>query len=461
MTSWFEEASIRTHSRQPGDFHPSESDWWRLLSLSLTGLSGGTYELQEKDGLVSAPSTNPIDLQITLRKPTVRGRDMILRGKLSFVDAALNYSDYVLLRAIARDNIGRKVDTEKWDNVEKAFWMEEATEDGTTDAFDALNLYLPGSSTSQRAETHVAYSSNARFVRYGKKGRSKALNEGSPASQTEAVNRSADTEFAQKSTTLDLRFELDGLALKLRRNDYVEWVNNSDSTSDFFDYDVSLLRVQIVEVSVSTNSAGDMSFHLSLFRIGLFDLGDHGRIHRERYALRSSEGRARGLRQPCPFSVLTEGYTPSTKRGCDEVEENGKDEAGPQFVVTVDRCPATSAGAIGSQAECQLPKDSKVTIARIVVNYLSVNALIRPFQEIAAFLSCAWATQPGSARPAPTIRDRTSQIYTSTKPNEAKVEASGTPGSSGFQLKLVAHYPRIFFLADESDAHSRALVLRG
>jgi hypothetical protein len=30
-----------------------------------------------------------------------------------------------------------------------------------------------------------------------------------------------------------------------------------------------------------------------------------------------------------------------------------------------------------------------------------------------------------------------------------------------FQLKIVAHYPRVFFLADESDEHSRALVLRG
>ena len=459
MKSWFEEARAETQPREPGNYRSEEAEWWRILSFSLTGLSGGVYEYSESDGLFSDPSTKPIDLEVILRKPTVRGRDMVLRGKLSYVDMALNYSDYVLLRAIARDNVGRMVNTENWDNVEKAFWMEEATEDGTTEVSD--DIFFSGSNFAQpkRPDGHVAYSSNARFVRYGTKGRTKGSNDGSSPSRKEVID---NVNPSQKSTTLDLRFELDGLALKLRRNDYTEFVNRRESDVDqVFDYDVSLLRVQIVEVSLSTNATGDMSFHLSLFRLGLFDLGDRGRILRERLSCQSDENRIRWLRQPCPFSVLAEGYTPSNNDGSDGAEVSGSDEGGPQLVVTVDRCPATSAGAIGSHAECQMPKDSKVTIARIVVNYLSVNALIRPFQEIMAFLSCAWPTNNVCTRPVPSIRGGLSRIKITTETEGMKRDNSSIPESSGLQLKLVAHYPRVFFLADESDAHSRALVLRG
>jgi hypothetical protein len=114
--------------------------------------------------------------------------------------------------------------------------------------------------------------------------------------------------------------------------------------------------------------------------------------------------------------------------------------------------PASSAGAIGSLADCELPADSKVTIARIVINYLSCNALIRPFKEIVAFLSYDWPTKSGQARVATgAVSEKVEEV------SDAKAETR----SRGFQLKLVAHYPRVFFLADESDLHSRALVLRG
>jgi hypothetical protein len=86
-----------------------------------------------------------------------------------------------------------------------------------------------------------------------------------------------------------------------------------------------------------------------------------------------------------------------------------------------------------------------------------MNALIRPFKEIVAFLSCEWPTEEGIPRVSPeanTEKDGTAdESEKTTVPDEVL--------SRGFQLKLVAHYPRVFFLADENDPHSRALVLRG
>ena len=166
-------------------------------------------------------------------------------------------------------------------------------------------------------------------------------------------------------------------------------------------------------------------------------------------------------RQPCPFHVLAEGYAPDDEKVASSSRPDGAAD-GPQFVVTVDRCPASSTGVIGSLSDYQLPRDSKVTVARVVVNFLSVNAMIRPFKEIVAFLSCQWPsryshkispTEPGEEKKEINSGVTDDEIETRTTPNRGE--------SRGFQLKLVAHYPRLFFLADEGDPHSRALVLRG
>lgn len=460
INSWFEKAT------SPGKFglvdrEKDQAEWWRMLSLRLTGLSGGLYTRDK-----SSTATKPIDLEIILRKPTVQGRDLSLRGKLSFVDVALKYTDYVILRAVARDNIGRKVDTERWDNIEKAYWMEEERLDGVTqDTSSGLRIDPSNDSTPSGSDVPVAYSSHARFIHYGKrakKGRAIGGSESNDGNQN-AIN--ATSIDAPDSTTLDLRFELDGLSLKLRRDDQVEGVAGMDSISSAFDYDVMLLRVQLVEVSVNTNAERDLSFHLSLFRIGLFDLGDRGRLTRERYLdclAPKDEGdrrrKRRELRSPCPFSVLVEGYSPSKNSAGSSQTRDDDSDSEPQLVVTVDRCPASSAGAIGALTDSGLPDDSKVTVAKVVINYLSVNALIRPFQEIAAFLSCSWPTQKVSVE-SPGKRDSLADPH--VKDANARGVKSIPSTSGGFQLKLVAHYPRIFFLADESDPHSRALVLRG
>ena len=460
LRSWFEAVITPLNSGIKTFDSDAETEWWRVLSLGITGFCGGVWrEETDFNGLSSA--TDPIDLEIVLRKPTVRGRELSLRGKLSSVNLTLKYSDYVLVRAIARDNIGRKGDAERWDNVEKAYWLEEdQVDDAAGGSRDIHSLEIPGSS-SKSTENRVAYSSNARFIRYGKGGkRAQKIEHSDMLNSSESGFKVKETS-EKANTNMNMQFELGGLSLKLRRDDEVE-VGDDQELSLAFNYDMMLLRVQIVEISVTTNGSGDLSFHLSLFRIGLFDLGDRGRLTRERYyyclpndSVSKQRVKRKPLRQPCPFHVLIEGYAPVDEGGDDPSPKSEAD--GPQFVVSVDRCPASSAGAIGSFGGVKLEDDAKVTIARLVINYLSCNVLIRPFKEIIEFVSCDWPTRNAPVRVDEQTRDKGGPILDS-KESES---VSTTSQSRGFQLKLVAHYPRVFFVADESDIHSRALVLRG
>ena len=109
VNSWFEEDK----KKDKHDSSQSPEEWWRMLSLSLTGLSAGTYEPKASALTGFSAATKPIDLEILLRKPTSRGRDLSLKGKLSFVDVSLSYTDYVLLRATVQDNVGKTIDVEK------------------------------------------------------------------------------------------------------------------------------------------------------------------------------------------------------------------------------------------------------------------------------------------------------------------------------------------------------------
>lgn len=446
MKSWFEQVIESAGGRPstPG----KQDDWWRMLSLQLTGFCAGMMRNKtELNDLSSA--TKPINLEIMLQKPTVRGREIAVQGKLSFFDLKLNYSDFVFLRAVIRDNIGRKIDTEAWDNIEKAYWLEEDMEE---------DRIRSGTDFNEVESRQVEYSSNARFVRYGKAGkRDQKKQTNSPAT----VKPPATHEIADSSTGLDVRFQLDGLSLKLSRDDDVEGMSQDDDIATAFQYDIMLLRVQLVEIAASRKETGDLSFCLSLFRLGLFDLGDRGRLMRQRYysslpSMKSIKAKQKAIRQPCPFHVLVEGYSPLENAGSRTMESSADD---PQFVVNVDRCSAGSAVAAGSLKDCELPLDAKVTVAKVVINNLSVNALVRPFKEIAAFLSCEWRTKASQELSAIDVEKNesfSSETIVNTKPANLVVLQN-----QGLQLKLVAHYPRVFFLADESDPHSRALVLRG
>eukprot|EP00536_Pseudo-nitzschia_multiseries_P004057 jgi/Psemu1/323294/estExt_fgenesh1_pg.C_650034 len=441
VQSWFEEALC--DAPKSGD-----SEWWRILSLKLSGFSYGMIrEGSSFESLSSA--TNPIDLDILLRKPTIKGRTLSIRGTMSCFEVLLHYQDYALLRAVANDNIGRHVNTDKWDNVEKAYWMEEQNDHNMKDARGPTK-------PDREMKNKVAYSSNARFVRYGKSGR-KGKKQTHPTSDKSNLS---EPEHAS-TNTLEMRFDLAGVALRLRRNDLPEGIIEEDDIAEAFHYDVILLRVGAVEVQATANAAGDFSFNLSLFRIGLFDLGDSGRLIRKRYyhSLPSKDklgGRRKkkAIRQPCPFVVLAEGYVPADD---DAVALEDSERNGPEFVISVDKCPASSTNGFQPLSETRLPPDTKVTVAKVVINYLSFNAIARPFRETADFLSCAWPTSLETLQ-----CQGVNEIETPIAQKKQDLDADVKHDSSqGFELKVVANYPRVFFLADESDLHSRALVLKG
>jgi hypothetical protein len=428
----------------------ARTDWCRALSVSILGLGWNTYydqRLQRSDDL-------PIDLHFDLRKPMNKDKAVRVKGRLSHVVMRLKYLDYCLLRAVLTNNVGKKTDLSKWDNVEKAYWMEAAKE-----KYSSESHY----NETQSAEQEVEYSSSARFIRYGTKlqlvsgGGSGSKIEASPNTQSLVGNTGHESD-----KVIDFGFKMDGIRLTLHRDDDVDTEAASENPfASEFHYDLVLLRLELVELAFSISREGDQSLHLSLSRIALFDKGDRGRLAREQYfinlaSLESGEidpiSNMQAPRNPCAFSVIAEGYTSVENEGTGSSSLD-RDQHEPQLVLTVDTCPASAVESMGST----IPNDiegERVTIARMVINYLSVNAMIRPLREIVSFLTCAWS--PDKVEPSP----ETKKAGINMEGGENGV-VKVSKASSGFQLKLVAHYPRIFFLADESDPRSRALVLRG
>lgn len=453
IQSWFEEGSLAGPVKSKTAAAAVDEDnkeWWRMLSLSLSGLCGGRWTLgSESHESGFSVCSKPIDLSVILQKPTWRCQTSTLHGNLSFVDLALSYSDYILVQSILRSNIGRRIDRDRWDNVEKSFWMEQQDLDSGIGLDMASSILRPGISAIAGSFKHVTYSSSARFVRYGRK--------------RSGTRKSIDTSTASPDTVLtefDFKFDLRGLSLKLRRDDLVDVMVSSPDLPATFNYDLILLTVRVVEIAYSANSYGDKSLHLSLFTLGLFDLGESGRLARESYFQTlmferkiSSSTSDRRSRLPCAFTVIAEGYSLFGDH-CRDLEEGNAD---PQILVTVDTCAASSIGATGGLSRTsELPPSERVTIARIVINCLTVNALIRPLKEVVAFLSSAWASPDDSSHVTGGHKD--SEKMSGTTIAEPR---PSQPKSNNFQLKLVAHYPRFFFVADESDIHSRALVLTG
>lgn len=458
VRSWFEESRLRL------DGVPEGSEWCRLLSLSLIGLGWNTYSSVDLfEGKETATGVQPFDINLQLRKPTGARKAITVKGTISYVDLILNYSSYVLARAVLRENIGRKIDMSRWDNVEKAFWMEQAElgslDEGSITANISVGMDI--------GSTPIAYASNARFVRYGQKGKRQSVD---PNLSTDAsggkefstsgnrANGNEPTPSAVESSarnTVDINFDLQGLNLKFHRDDLIldpGGLPLSHDLSTMFTYDIMLLRLERAEVSLSSNSDGDKSLNLSLFQISLFDIGDTGRLSRERYFDR------RASRMPSAFSVIAEGYESSK---VDALSSGSADDSNtdPQLVITVDTCPASSIGNVGMQS-LAAKENEKVTVARIVLNFLGVNVLIRPLREIVSFLTCAWPTEE-SLHIESTEKDGNQSRGDDEEPIRVETETQTSTKNTGFQVKLVAHYPRLFFVADESNPNSRALVLRG
>eukprot|EP00978_Attheya_sp_CCMP212_P014018 scaffold35454_cov51-Attheya_sp.AAC.8 len=487
------------HSSPKGKDASHRKDWWRVLSVSSIGLGWHT-------STNVAYSKNPVDLHLTLRKPSWYEKTMIVRGKMSNVDLILTYLDYALLRAVLRDNVGKTVNMAAWDNVEKAY-STEASEDDNVSASKTDAFVRSAARGQSRTEvlSKVVYAADARFVRYGTMAKSQRkhfrVGSDSPSlvhedgdlpgvattNQTAADSENTENNENDEKSAIDFKFELDGLNLKLHRNDELDELNIE--TRPALNYDMVLLKVKRIEASVSTNSAGGKSFHLSLYRMGLFDIGDIGRLTRERYYQEVSRLEDRGnetkrtLRNPSAFSILAEGYGPSEDDDQHMTASARRlHAADPQVVITVDTSGVSSTETVDNMSESKHNEKSKVIVARVVVNYLSLNALVRPIMEIAAFISCKWRApmlehQPEAKSEIKPHSEENAMVTTSddqlsetgsvsSQPENGRLYAASKevkklPNNSGFQIKVVAHYPRVFLVADESNPYSRALVLRG
>jgi hypothetical protein len=252
-------------------------------------------------------------------------------------------------------------------------------------------------------------------------------------------------------------FELEGLAVSLRRDDDLDLDHPSvdQHLSDMLSYDMVLFRVERIEISATKNRDGDKSLHVSMYSIGLYDLGDRGRLAREQFYQNLKMGETNGTcRPPSAFVIIAEGRS---DRVTDQV-------ATPQLVLTVDTCPSSSVGLVG-ESNTVAESCDKVTVARVMINDLTVNALFRPLLEIRSFMNSSWPTVHLSKVPSPASYE-TNQSQPNRIPQPIVRAAKDSPtepknDASGFQLKIVAHYPHVFFVADESDLGSRALVLRG
>lgn len=204
----------------------------------------------EESNLVSK-----VDIEVDVELSSVA---TTVRCHLSDVLTRLSYKEYVALRCIFRDNIGRKADRDHWDNLEKA-WEKESK---ATDAFgqDALTYSVD-----------VVYSASARVVRYGQQKLSRA-------------------------SALRMKFIVTcGSIALILSNDF----SASDSEGI---YDMIGIRVQTFDFEVGRKDDGEEWVNLALGKIFVVDLGKDGRCARMNYA------RSENPEILDSLSVLVEGH---------------------------------------------------------------------------------------------------------------------------------------------------------
>ena len=412
----------------------AKSDWWRCLSLVVRGMGRNTF------------LSNEIDFYLILQKPSWHSRKVCVQCWLTYVEAIIKYQDWVTFRAVINENIGKTVDESGWDNVGNKADEEDDIDDATSTSKVTSIL-----SENISRSTPLAYVEGAQIIRYGHKN----------SGLKDDLKQLAVDETTSKPI-FEFQFELDGLSLTLHRDDPIVMPTNvsnfsigkncgTNNTYQSIDYDVARLRVKRLSVGASSYASGDTSTYVKLYELDLYDLGDEGRNVRETVSskLANLEFEDTFQRKPCLFMVLCEGY------GTNEKEVESTDA--PQLVFTFDLSPDNSPSV------------------RVVIDYLSLNLIIRPFIEIFKFLSCDWSLKAiiDSSNPFDLQKDLldTSKTTKASKFSRANCfwknidnntnAFSEKEGRQGIQAKLVAHYPRIVFIADESDATTRALVLRG
>lgn len=498
IKSWFEERNREdveslgcddimssTISTGNNTCRSSDMDWYRVLSLDVSGL--GWEAIKNQSRQVEKSLHDPINLQLSLFKPSWYSNSIVVRGNLTHIEYALRYTDFIFLNEVVKHNLGKSVDRSSWDNVEKAYWQEEGTEKQLEN--------MQRDDDDDDAPSIVRYAPDARIIRYGAKARGFKHNvEAISATRKEPGSDSHDSgdddmksslaslkDEDEKTTLLDIKFSLNGIVGKILRDDHLA------RTDDFSaeppnEYEIIRLIVKGVDFSVVSYSGGKKTLHMSLHRIDLYDMGDIERLALEEFCrvnpslemgnskLRPKERRRR-VRKPSAFSVLAEGYQPpiTEQNKASSVSSSGQSD--PQVIVSIETRPSSHVATFKEAEDDSVDIDgsntSTTTVARVVINYLSLCALMPPLVETAEFFSASWSTTCNGVKKSfdevqdirPDVSALDMDTDSSASRDESKKARSGLGG--GIHIKLVAQYPRMFLLADESDPHTRALVLRG
>jgi hypothetical protein len=356
----------------------------RFVAVSITGLSmivfGARFYLEDEK-----PICSEIDIRIDVEKSQEK---ILVRSSVSAINVVLRYGDWVALLAVLRANIRRKVDKSQWDNLELAW------EHGDHDEAVAAEI-------SPRYSKEVAYTENARHVRFGMARRPAASDEG-------------------RVLEIDVKLDCDKLSLMLRHNALT-------ATADERTQGVGNVALFLVHRLASSFVKSQREIYSASFSVGevfLFDLGA-----RRNVAVDPTVGLGTDDALPVSHSVLIEGYE----------ARDTSDTFDSQIVLTLDSSDSSS---------------SEVNVS-LLMNYISFAALHTPVEEIIQFLTCRVdASTSESIRQSNDLESRPE----SPSPSVVKSPSQFT---TPVQVKLVLHYPRLVIVAEENDRHSRALVLEG
>jgi hypothetical protein len=398
--------------------------WWRVLSVSVLGLgwrvNKGTREVLSNLLHIE----NPVNIHLQMQKPPLEENlPTVVHCKVTAMEFVLRYSEYMLLRAVLKENVTKKLDKTLWDNPEDTFTMDED---------------LPHT---------VRYSENARFVRYGN------MREGDNA-EREYLDESASV--TKVTTAIDLNFSLDGVTLVLHRDDSYP-IQKGDMTG----YDIVLFEIDDIHFHMNLNSDSTKTGTIKLNSFALTDIGDIGRLERESNDSSQSALQRTKLRNPSAFTVIAKGYN------CHDPDGNiiQKD---PQLIISIDTNASSSSDIDLSGLKIGVDSENiLITSVRITLNRMNINPLIKPLREIADFMSGNWSNETTCS----VVESRDESIlYDGDVPDpktdnlEETLQIKPKELSRkfrGMNISIITNYPRVFLVADETDQFTRALVLRG
>ena len=266
-----------------------------------------------------------------------------------------------------------------------------------------LSSAMTGALDLQAFSKDVSYSSSARYVRFGREKKS-------------------DSKLVIQRQ--DYQVRLDVVSVILRCNDPVDDENPES------EYDMVLFRGQGFDAAFKRDASGQQSLGLTLQRIFLFDLGERD------HAFRRIEEDGDAERTHSSFAILVDGYSPS------EDTENATtttEQFDSQLVLNFDRAHG---------------QDAKLSI---LINYISVTFLVRPFVDIVAFITRSWPHDLQQSTVGAESDSLDGHVGESLEEARDAIRSEDT----SFHFKFVLHYPRLIFVANETDPHSQGLVLRG